>query len=123
MTLILKAILAFLLGGSICVVAQILIDKTRLTPAKILVSFVVFGVLLGALGLYEPIFKIFGCGISLPIVGFGGAVANGVKKAVDSDGFLGILGGSFSAMGAGVGLALLSGFVTSLFTRGSSKKM
>ena len=121
--IILKASLAFLLGGFICSVAQILIDKTKLTPAKILVSLVVFGVFLGAFGLYEPLFKIFGCGISVPIVGFGGAVATGVREAVDSDGFLGVLGGSFSAMGAGVGLSLLTGFLTSVLVRGKSKKM
>ena len=123
MPILYKAILAFLLGGAICAIAQILIDKTKLTPAKILVSFVVFGVFLGAVGLYEPIFKIFGCGISLPIIGFGGAVAAGVKEAVINDGFLGIIGGSFSAMGAGVGLALLSGFLTSFLVRGKSKRM
>ena len=78
----LKPFLAFLLGGAICVVAQILIDKTKLTPARILVSYVVFGVFLGAIGLYKPIFEIFGCGISIPLVGFGGNIANGVKEAV-----------------------------------------
>ena len=121
--MILKALLAFLMGGFICAVAQILIDKTKLTPAKILVSFVVFGVFLGAVGAYEPLFKIFGCGMSVPLVGFGSAVAKGVREAVDKDGFFGILAGSFSAMGAGTVLALLCGFLMSVLVRGKSKRM
>lgn len=121
--MLLKSLLAFLLGGFICVIAQILIDKTKLTPAKILVSYVVFGVIIGALGLYEPLFKIFGCGISIPLVGFGGSVASGVKKAVIENGFLGVIGGAFSAMGAGCALALISGLTAAVFVKGKSKKM
>ena len=121
--MILKSVLAFLMGGFICTVAQILIDKTKLTPAKILVSYVIFGVFLGAVGAYEPLFKIFGCGISVPLVGFGSAVANGVKEAVIEDGIFGVIGGAFSAMGAGTVLALISGLISSFFVRGKSKKM
>lgn len=121
--MILKAILAFILGGIICVIAQILIDKTKLTPAKILVSYVIFGIILGALGFYKPLFEIFGCGISVPLIGFGGAVANGVKEAVLKDGFLGAVGGAFSAMGAGCIVALISGLISSFFVKGKSKKM
>ena len=121
--MILKAALAFILGGFICSIAQILIDKTKITPAKILVSFVVFGVILGALGLYEPLFKIFGCGISVPLIGFGSAVAKGVREAVLSDGIFGVIGGAFSAMGAGTATALICGFLASLLVKGKSKKM
>lgn len=121
--MLLKAFLAFIFGGFLCVIAQIFIDKTRLTPAKILVSFVIFGVILGALGLYEPLFKIFGCGISVPLVGFGSTVASGVKEAVIEKGFLGVIGGSFSAMGIGTCAALICGLIAASFTKGKSKKM
>ena len=121
--MILKAFLAALMGGAICVIAQILIDKTKLTPAKILVFFVVFGVFLGALGLYKPLFSIFGCGISIPLIGFGSAVAEGTREAVMESGIFGVIGGAFSAMGAGCALALICGFLSSLFFRGKSKKM
>jgi stage V sporulation protein AE len=100
--MILKPFLAFILGGFICAIAQILIDKTKLTPARILVCFVVFGTFLGAIGLYEPIFEIFGCGISIPLIGFGGNIAKGVSEAVEKHGFLGALEGAFTASSAGV---------------------
>ena len=119
--MIVKLILAFLIGGIFCAVAQILIDKTSLTPAKILVIFVCFGVLLGGIGLYEPIFKLAGCGISLPIVGFGGVVAKGVKEAVDEFGILGVLKGPFSSMSAGVLASLLLGFIVSLLFHSKPK--
>ena len=121
--MLLKLLLAFVMGGAICAVAQIFIDKTRLTPAKILVFYVIFGIFLGAVGLYEPLFKIFGCGISVPLIGFGGAVARGVKEAVINGGFLGALGGAFSAMGAGCVTALAAGLISSFFVKGKSKKM
>ena len=119
--MIIKLIFAFLLGGILCATAQIMIDKTTLTPAKILVIFVCFGVLLGAVGLYEPIFKLAGCGISLPIVGFGGIVAKGVKEAVDEFGILGVLKGPFSSMSAGVLASLLIGFIVSLLFHSKPK--
>ena len=121
--MILKLILAFLMGGFICLIAQILIDKTKLTPAKILVSFVFSGIILGAVGLYSPLMNIFGCGISVPLIGFGGAVANGVKEAVIEKGFLGAVGGAFSSMGAGCAAALISGLICAFFVKGKSKKM
>lgn len=121
--MLLKSIYAFLIGGLFCLIAQILIDKTKMTPAKILVFYVVFGVFFGAVGLYDPLFDISGCGISLPLIGFGSNIAKGVKEAVDSDGFLGILKGAFSAMSAGANLALLSGFLASVFFKGKSKKL
>ena len=118
-----KAILAFLMGGAICSAAQILIDKTKITPAKILVSFVIFGVFLGAVGVYEPLFEIFGAGISVPLIGFGSAVARGVREAVIERGIFGVIGGAFSAMGAGCALALICGYISSIFVKGKSKKM
>ena len=121
--MLLKSLFAFLIGGICCLVAQILIDKTKMTPAKILVFYVVFGVFFGAVGLYDPLFKICGCGISLPLIGFGSNIANGVREAVDNDGFLGILRGSFTAMSAGATLSLLFGFLASLFFKGKSKKL
>ena len=121
--MILKSLLAFLVGGLLCVIAQILIDKTSFTPAKILVSFVVFGVFLGGIGLFEPIFEFAGCGISVPLVGFGGIVAKGVRAAVDAKGFFGVLGGAFSAAAIGCTVSLILGFVMSLFFRGKSKRL
>ena len=121
--MLLKPFLAFLIGGAICVIAQILIDKTKLTPARILVIYVVFGVFLGAVGLYEPLFDIFGCGVSVPLIGFGGNIAKGVKEAVDKDGFLGILNGALTASSAGIATALLSGLIASFFSKGKSKNL
>jgi stage V sporulation protein AE len=121
--MILKVLLAFLFGGFICVVAQILIDKTKLTPARILVCYVVFGVFLGAIGVYKPLFETFGCGISIPLIGFGGNIATGVREAVDNEGFLGVLKGSLSASSAGLTLALLLGLISSLFSKGKSKNL
>ena len=121
--MILKAFLAFVLGGFICVIAQILIDKTKLTPARILVSFVVFGVFLGAVGFYKPLFEIFGCGISIPLIGFGGNIASGVKDIVDKEGFLGVFKGALSSSSAGLSVALISGLLASLFFKGKSKNL
>ena len=121
--MLLKAILAFAVGGVFCAIAQILIDKTALTPAKILVVYVVFGVFLGAVGLFKPLFEVAGCGASLPLVGFGGNVAKGVKEAVDSQGFLGVLGGAFSAAAIGCTVSLVTGFLASLFFKGKPKKL
>lgn len=121
--MLIKTLFAFLIGGMFCVIAQILIDKTSLTPAKILVLYVVSGVFIGAVGLYEPIFKLAGCGASLPLVGFGGNIAKGVKKAINEMGFFGILGGAFSAAAIGCTVSLLLGLIMSLFSRGKSKKL
>lgn len=121
--MILKLLLALLVGGALCATAQVLIDKTALTPARILVLYVVLGVAIGAVGLYEPIFDAVGCGISLPLVGFGGAVAGGVREAVDKEGLWGVIKGPFTAMSAGVNVALICGFVISLFFKGRSKRL
>lgn len=121
--MIIKILIAFLVGGFLCAVTQIFIDKTALTPAKILVGFVVLGVILGAVGLYEPLLEFCGCGISVPLIGFGGNVAKGVKEAVDSTGILGAIGGAFKSAGIGLGSSLLLGFFFSLFCKGKSKRL
>lgn len=121
--MLLKIMFAFLVGGFLCLLVQILIDKTSLTPAKILVSFVVFGVLLGAFNLYEPLLKFCGCGISVPLIGFGASVAGGVREAVDSTGLIGAVGGAFKSAGIGLGASLFFGFLFSLFFKGKSKRL
>lgn len=98
---------AFLIGGSICLLGQLLIDKTNLTPARILTAFVVAGVVLGAVGLYEPLVKFAGEGASLPISGFGYVMANGVRDALREDGAFGILTGGLKAAAGGVTAAML----------------
>lgn len=113
---------AFLIGGAFCVVAQILIDKTALTPARILVLYVSAGVLLGALGWYEPLKELAGCGATVPLTGFGAAIADGVKKSVTENGFLGIFKGEFTAAAAGCSAALLFGYLAALLFKGKPKK-
>lgn len=115
-------IFAFLIGGAFCVVAQILIDKTALTPARILVLYVSAGVLLGALGWYEPIKKLAGCGATVPLTGFGAGIASGIKKAVAEDGFLGIFRGGFTAAAAGCAAALVFGYLAALIFKGKPKR-
>ncbi len=115
-------IFAFLIGGGFCVIAQILVDKTALTPARILVLYVSVGVLLGAVGVYQPIKELAGCGATLPLVGFGANIADGVKKAVSEDGFLGIFKGEFTAAAAGCSAALVFGYLTALIFKGKPKR-
>ena len=116
-------ILTFVAGGVICVIAQILIDLTKLTPARILVSYVISGVVLFALGVYEPLFKIFGCGVSVPLIGFGAAIGKGVKEAIEKEGAIGILTGGLTATAAGITAALVFGLFFALFTKGKSKRL
>lgn len=109
---------AFITGGLICALAQILIDKTKLTPARILVSYVVFGVVLSAVGLYEKLVDFAGCGATVPISGFGYTLANGVKEAIDKQGFIGMLIGGLQATAGGITAAIISGLLASfLFKR------
>ncbi len=117
-----RLIFSFLIGGTVCIVAQILIDLTKLTPARILVLYVCLGVLLGGVGLYEPIFDFSGAGISVPLIGFGGTVAKGVKEAIDKDGVLGILTGPFTASSAGCSAALVFGYLTAFIFKGKPKR-
>lgn len=112
---------AFLVGGCLCLIGQILIDKTTLTPARILVSYVVAGVILGALGLYQPIIDFAGAGASVPLTGFGATLAKGVKEAVDKDGFLGILTGGLTASAGGICAAIVFGLLASLLFKPKDK--
>ena len=117
-----KYLWSFLAGGALCVIAQILIDKTRLTPARILVAYVVAGVVLGAIGFYEPFAKFVGAGASTPLTGFGYTIAKGVKEAVDENGLLGALTGGLKAAAGGTTAALCFGYIAAIFAKGSPKK-
>lgn len=112
---------AFLIGGLICVIGQLLIDLTKLTPARILVLFVCLGVLLGGLGLYDKLVDFAGAGATIPLTGFGNALANGVKKAIAEQGFLGIITGGLTACAGGVTVAVISGLIVALFARSKEK--
>ena len=112
---------AFAVGGILCVIGQILIDKTKLTPARILVSYVVIGVILGALGLYKPLVEFAGAGASVPLTGFGYALSRGVKEAVQQDGFLGIFTGGLKACAGGITIAVFFGLLTSLIFKPKDK--
>ena len=112
---------AFLVGGLLCLIGQILIDKTKLTPARILVSYVVIGVLLGAVGVYQPLVEFAGAGASVPLTGFGNTLAKGVKEAVQEDGFLGIFTGGLKASAGGFTAAILSGLIASLIFKAKDK--
>ena len=112
---------AFLIGGVMCLLGQILIDKTKLTPARILVGYVVFGVLLSAVGIYEYIVEFAGAGATVPLTGFGHTLAKGVREAVTQKGFLGILIGGLKATAGGITAAIVSGLITSLIFKTRDK--
>ncbi len=112
---------AFLIGGLICGIGQILIDRTNLTPAKILVSFVVAGVILGGIGLYEPIVNWSGAGALTPLTGFGSLLAQGTKEAVAEKGLSGVLTGPLTAGAAGITAAMIGGLAVSLVTKPKDK--
>lgn len=112
---------AFLIGGALCLIGQLLIDKTGLTPARILVCYVVAGVILGGVGLYEPFAEFAGAGASVPLTGFGNLLAKGVKEAVDEQGFLGIFTGGLKATAGGITAAIAAGLLASLLFRAKDK--
>lgn len=112
---------SFLIGGAICLVGQLLIDKTKLTPARILVSYVVAGVILGAVGLYAPFAEFAGAGAAVPLTGFGNTLAKGVREAVDEQGFLGIFTGGLKATAGGITAAILAGLLAALLFRPKDK--
>ena len=112
---------AFCVGGSICIIAQLLIDYTKLTPAKILVSFVVLGVILGGIGIYQPLVDFAGAGASVPLLGFGNTLARGVREAVKESGFLGVLTGGLKATAGGITTAILAGLLASLIFKPKDK--
>ena len=112
---------AFFLGGMLCVIGQILIDKTKLTPARILVLYVVVGVVLGAVGLYQPLVDWGGAGATVPLTGFGHVLTKGVRSSVDQDGLLGALTGGLKAAAGGITAAILFGFLAALFFKPKDK--
>ena len=112
---------AFLFGGLLCVIGQILIDKTKLTPGRILTSFVVAGVILSAVGLYEPFAELAGAGASVPLTGFGHTLAKGVREAVQEDGLLGVLLGGLKSTAGGITAAIVLGLLMSLIFKPKDK--
>ena len=113
---------AFAVGGVLCVIGQLLIDKTKLTPARILTAYVVSGVILGAVGLYQPLVDWAGAGATVPLTGFGNTLAMGVKKAVETDGLLGVFTGGFTASAAGICAAVFFGIIIALIFKPKDKK-
>ena len=112
---------AFIVGGLICVIAQIFIDKTKVTPARILVGLVISGVALTALGLYEPLVQFAGAGATVPLSGFGYLMAKGTVEAIQKQGFLGIITGGLTAGAAGISAAMFCGYIAALCTRSQDK--
>lgn len=121
MDVLLTYLKCFLVGGALCAVGQVLIDKTALTPARILTCYVVAGVVLGALGLYEPLVDFAGAGASVPLTGFGNTLAKGMRRAVAERGILGVFTGGFTAAAAGVCAAIVFGFLAALLFRSKNK--
>lgn len=114
-------LISFLVGGSICVIAQILVDKTRLTPARILVGFVVLGVILTAIGVYEPFAKFASAGATTPLTGFGYLLAKGTKEAVQEKGIIGAFLGGLKACAGGISAAVFFGYIIGILFKGKSK--
>ena len=112
---------AFFVGGALCVIAQILIDKTKLTPARILVSYVVIGVILGGIGIYKPFAQWAGAGATVPLLGFGNLLADGVRKAVEEKGILGIFTGGLMATAGGITAAIVFGLLAGLLFKDKDK--
>ncbi len=112
---------AFIIGGLICVVGQILIDKTKLTPARILVLFVTLGVALTAMGIYEPLVEFAGAGATVPLTGFGYTMAKGTLEFVKKDGLMGVLTGGISAGAAGIAAAVFFGYLAALVSKPGDK--
>jgi stage V sporulation protein AE len=119
---ILPFVWAFLIGGAWCVLAQILLDKTKLTPARILVGYVVLGVFLGAIGVYKPLIDFAGAGATTPLTGFGYLISKGVREAVDEKGLLGALTGGLTASSAGIAAALCFGYLAAVLFRSRPKR-
>ncbi len=121
MDIFLQLIRAFLVGGALCVIAQILIDKTKLTPARILVTYVVAGVVLGAIGLYKPLVDFAGAGATVPLTGFGYLISEGIREAVDKQGLLGSLTGALTAAAGGISAALIFGYLSAIIFKGKRR--
>lgn len=116
-------LLAALIGGILCLIAQLLLDLTSLTPARILVLYVVLGVVLYAFGIYDALFEIAGAGVSLPLIGFGAAIGKGVRETIDNEGIIGIITGGISSTAGGITVALVIGLLASFFAKGKPKRM
>lgn len=112
---------AFIIGGALCAVGQVLIDLTKLTPARILTTYVVAGVALGALGWYQPLVEVGGGGATVPLTGFGNLLAKGVRKAVDENGIIGAFMGGFTSSAVGISAAIFFGLVAALVFKSGSK--
>lgn len=121
MDLLMRCLWAFLVGGFLCVIGQVLIDYTKLTPARILVTYVVAGVLLTAIGVYEPIVNFAGAGATVPLTGFGYSLASGVREAISQYGLIGALCGGLTATAAGISAAIFFGFIMSLIFKSGDK--
>ena len=121
MELFMDFVKAFLVGGAFCAIAQVFIDRTKLTPARILVAYVVVGVVLGAVGLYKPLVDFAGCGATTPLTGFGYLISKGVRTAVEEKGLLGALTGGFTAAAGGIAAALVFGYLACLIFHGKPK--
>lgn len=112
---------AFMIGGALCALGQVLIDYTKLTPARILVTYVVAGVVLGAFEIYRPLIDIAGAGAAVPLTGFGNALAEGVREAVDTKGLIGALTGGLAAASAGITAAIIFGLIMGVCFRSKEK--
>lgn len=121
MEIFLNYLYAFLVGGAFCLIGQILIDYTKLTPARILVGYVTAGVILTAVGLYEPLVKFAGAGATVPLTGFGYTLAKGAEKGLAQNGLLGALSGGLMATAAGISAAIVFGYITALVSKPRSK--
>jgi len=121
MDMFMEYVWAFLIGGLLCAIGQVLIDLTKLTPARILTSYVVAGVALGGLGWYQPVVDLAGGGATVPLTGFGHLLAKGVRKAVDQNGFIGIFMGGFTSAAVGISAAIFFGLIAALVFKSGSK--
>lgn len=121
MDIFLNCLKAFIVGGALCAVGQVLIDYTKLTPARILVAYVVAGVVLGGLGFYTPLIEFGGAGATVPLTGFGYALAVGVKKAVHEQGLLGAITGGLTATSAGITAAIVCAFIVAIISKPKDK--
>ena len=119
--MLLRIVIAFFVGGGICLIGQVLINLTRLTPARILTGYVTSGVILTAIGVYEPIVAFAGCGATVPLTGFGYLLAKGVEKAVEEKGLIGVLTGGLTATAGGIAAAIFFGLIMSLFFKPGDK--
>ena len=121
MDMLIKCVWAFVVGGTLCLIGQVLIDITKLTPARILTAYVVSGVVLGAIGVYKPLVKLAGAGATVPLTGFGYTLSEGVRQAVDKYGIIGALTGGLTASAAGITAAVFAGIIMSLIFKPGDK--